>query len=41
MAQSLFLCVGWETFGGVRVAQSFGLCVMVGRLFVGFVWLNM
>jgi hypothetical protein len=54
-----FLCHGWETFSGVRVAQSLvlcfmvgrflwgscgsflGFCVMVGRLLVGFVWLNL
>ena len=35
-----FLCHGWQTFSGVRVAQSFVFCVMVGRLLVGFVWLN-
>ena len=36
-----FLCHGWYTFSGVRVAQSFVFCVMVGRLLVGFVWLNL
>ena len=36
-----FLCYGWQTFSGVRVAQSFVFCVMVGRLLVGFVWLNL
>ena len=42
VAQSLcFLCHGWQTFGGVRVAQSLVFCVMVGRLLVGFVWLNL
>ena len=40
VAQSSFLCHGWQTFSGVRVAQSFVFCVMVGRLLVGFVWLN-
>ena len=35
-----FLCHGWETFSGVRVAQSLLYCLMVGRLLVGFVWLN-
>ena len=32
-----FLCHDWCTFSGVRVAQSFVFCVMVGRLLVGFV----
>ena len=42
VAQSLcFLCHGWQTFGGVRVAQSLVFCVMVGRPLVGFVWLNL
>ena len=41
VAQSLVLCHGWQTFSGVRVAQSFVFCVMVGRLLVGFVWLNL
>ena len=42
VAQSLcFLCHGWQTFSGVRVAQSLVFCVMVGRLLVGFVWLNL
>ena len=36
-----FLCHGWQTFSGVRVAQSLLFCVMVGQLFVGFVWLNL
>ena len=36
-----FLCHGWQTFSGVRVAQCFVFCVMVGRLLVGFVWLNL
>ena len=36
-----FLCYSWQTFSGVRVAQSFVFCVMVGRLLVGFVWLNL
>ena len=36
-----FLCHGWNTFSGVRVAQSLVFCVMVGRLLVGFVWLNL
>ena len=35
-----FLRHGWETFSGVRVAQSLLFCLMVGRLLVGFVWLN-
>ena len=35
------LCHGWQTFSGVRVAQSLVFCVMVGRLLVGFVWLNL
>ena len=34
-----FLCHDWWTFSGVRVAQSFVFCVMVGRLLVGFVCL--
>ena len=42
VAQSLcFLCHGWQTFSGVRVAQSLVFCVIVGRLLVGFVWLNL
>ena len=41
VAQSLVLCHGWQIFSGVRVAQSFVFCVMVGRLLVGFVWLNL
>ena len=36
-----FLCHGWQTFSAVRVAQSLIFCVMVGRLLVGFVWLNL
>ena len=36
-----FLCYGWQTFSGLRVAQSFVFYVMVGRLLVGFVWLNL
>ena len=36
-----FLCHGWQTFSGVRVAQLLVFCVMVGRLLVGFVWLNL
>ena len=36
-----FLCHGWQTFSGVRVAQSLVFCVMVGRLLVGFAWLNL
>ena len=36
-----FLCHGRYTFSGVRVAQSFVFCVMVGRLLVGFVRLNL
>jgi hypothetical protein len=36
-----FLCHGRYPFSGVRVAQSFVFCVMVGRLLVGFVWLNL
>ena len=36
-----FLCHGWQTFSGVRVAQSLVFCVMVGRHLVGFVWLNL
>ena len=35
-----FLCHGWQTFSGIRVAQSLVFCAMVGRLLVGFVWLN-
>ncbi|CAC9565830.1 hypothetical protein [uncultured Gammaproteobacteria bacterium] len=29
------------TFSGVRVGQTLVFCVMVGRLLVGFVWLNL
>ena len=36
-----FLCYGWQTFSGVSVSQSLVFCVMVGRLLVGFVWLNL
>ena len=36
-----FLCHDWWTFSWVRVAQSFVFCVIVGRLLVGFVWLNL
>ena len=36
-----FLCHGWWTYSGVRVAQYFLFCVMVGRLLVGFAWLNL
>ena len=36
-----FLCHGWQTFSGLRVAQSLDFCVMVGRLLVRFVWLNL
>ena len=36
-----FLCHDWWTFNGVRVAQSFVFCVMVGSLLVGFVCLNL
>ena len=36
-----FLCPGWQTFSGLRVAQSLDFCVMVGILLVGFVWLNL
>ena len=36
-----FLCHGWQTFSGLRVSQSLVFCVMVGRLLVGFVWLNL
>ena len=41
VAQSLVLCHGRQIFRGVRVAQSFVFFVMVGRLLVGFVWLNL
>ena len=41
VAQSLVLCHGRQTLSGVRVAQSLVFCVMVGRLLVGFVWLNL
>ena len=36
-----FLCHGWQTFSGVRVAQSLVFCVMVGKFLVEFVWLNL
>ena len=36
-----FLCHGWQTFSGLRVAQSLVFYVMVGRLLVGFEWLNL
>ena len=36
-----FLCHYWQTFSGVRVAQSLVFCVMVGRPLVGFVWFNL
>ena len=36
-----FQCHGWQTFSGVREAVSLVFCVMVGRLLVGFVWLNL
>ena len=36
-----FLCHDWQTFSGVRVAQSLVFWVMVGRLLVGFVSLNL
>ena len=36
-----FLCHGWQTFSGVRVALSFVFCIMVSRFLVGFVWLNL
>ena len=36
-----FLCHVRQTFSGVRVAQSLVFYVMVGRLLVGFVWLNL
>ena len=36
-----FLSHGRQTFSGVRVAQSLVFCVIVGRLLVGFVWLNL
>ena len=36
-----FLCLGWQTFSGVRVAQSLVFCVMVDRLLVGFLLLNL
>ena len=36
-----FLCHCWQTFSGVRVAQSLVFCVMVGRFLGGFVWLNL
>ena len=36
-----FLCHGWQTFSGVRVAQSSVFCVIVGKFLVEFVWLNL
>ena len=36
-----FLCHGWQTFSGVREAQSLDFCVKAGRLLVGIVWLNL
>ena len=36
-----FLCHDRQTFSGVPVTQSLVFCVMVGRLLVGFVWLNL
>ena len=36
-----FLCHGWQTFSGVRVALFLVFCVMVGRFLVRFVWLNL
>ena len=36
-----FLCHSWQTFSGVRVAQYLDICVIIGRLLVGFVWLNL
>ena len=36
-----FLCHVMQTFSGFRVSQSLDFCVMVGRLLVGFVWLNL
>ena len=41
VVQSLIFCHGWQTFSGIRVAQSLVLCFIVGRLLVGFVWLNL
>ena len=41
VAQSLVLCHGRQTLSGVRVAQSLVFYVMVGRLLVGFMWLNL
>ena len=38
---STFLSHGWQTFSGVRLAQYLDFCVMIGRLLVGFVWLNL
>ena len=38
VAQSVDVCV---VFSGLHVAQSLDFCVMVGRLLVGFVWLNL
>ena len=37
-----FLCHGWQTFSAcVRAFQSLFFCVMIGRLLVGFQWLNL
>ena len=36
-----FLRHGWQTFSGVRVAQTLAFCVLVRILLVGFVWLNL
>ena len=36
-----FLWHGWQTISGLRVSQALVFCVMVGRLLVGFVWLNL
>ena len=36
-----FLCHGWQTFSGIRVATSLVFYVMVCRLLMGFVWLNL
>jgi hypothetical protein len=41
VAQSLVFCVILCRLSGVRVAQSLVFCVMVGRLLVGFAWLNL
>ena len=36
-----FLCYGWQTFSGVRVALFLVFCVIVSRFLVRFVWLNL